>query len=44
MPTISVNKAELFKALGREYTKDEFDELCFEYGTMNKYIIAQLRI
>ncbi|OCK82239.1 phenylalanyl-tRNA synthetase-like protein beta chain [Lepidopterella palustris CBS 459.81] len=32
MPTISVDKAELFKALGREYTTEEFDELCFEFG------------
>ena len=32
MPTISVDKADLYKALGKEYTKDEFDELCFEFG------------
>lgn len=32
MPTIAVDKAELYKALGREYSKDEFDELCFEFG------------
>ncbi|KAF4535955.1 Phenylalanyl-tRNA beta subunit protein [Lasiodiplodia theobromae] len=32
MPTISVDKAELFKALGKEYTTEEFDELCFEFG------------
>ena len=32
MPTIAVGKAELFKALGREYTTEEFDELCFEFG------------
>ncbi len=32
MPTIAVNKADLYKALGKEYTKDEFDELCFEFG------------
>ena len=32
MPTISVNKASLYKELGKEYTKDEFDELCFEFG------------
>ncbi|KAL1961329.1 hypothetical protein VTO42DRAFT_57 [Malbranchea cinnamomea] len=32
MPTISVDKAALFKALGREYTTEEFDELCFEFG------------
>ncbi|KAJ4374406.1 phenylalanine--tRNA ligase subunit beta [Didymella sp. IMI 355093] len=32
MPTIAVDKAELFKELGREYTTEEFDELCFEFG------------
>ncbi|KAI9685098.1 MAG: phenylalanine--tRNA ligase subunit beta [Bogoriella megaspora] len=32
MPTISVDKAELFKALGKEYTTEEFDELCFDFG------------
>ena len=32
MPTISVDKAQLFKELGREYTTEEFDELCFEFG------------
>ena len=32
MPTIAVNKADLYKALGKEYTKDEFDELCFDFG------------
>ncbi|TKA75637.1 hypothetical protein B0A49_02326 [Cryomyces minteri] len=32
MPTIAVDKAELFKALGKEFTTDEFDELCFEFG------------
>lgn len=32
MPTISVDKAALFKALEREYTTEEFDELCFDFG------------
>ncbi|KAH8815732.1 hypothetical protein F5884DRAFT_190761 [Xylogone sp. PMI_703] len=32
MPTISVDKAELYKALGQEYTTEEFEELCFEFG------------
>lgn len=32
MPTITVDKAALFRALGREYTTDEFDELCFDFG------------
>ncbi|KAI5450987.1 phenylalanine--tRNA ligase subunit beta [Naganishia albida] len=32
MPTITVNKAELYSRLGREYTTEEFDELCFQFG------------
>ncbi|KAI5847868.1 hypothetical protein DFP73DRAFT_543496 [Morchella snyderi] len=32
MPTVAVNKYDLFEALGQQYTTDEFDELCFEFG------------
>jgi phenylalanyl-tRNA synthetase beta chain len=35
MPTISVDKAELFTAIGKDvktYKSEEFDELCFEFG------------
>ncbi|GMM29847.1 phenylalanine--tRNA ligase subunit beta [Martiniozyma asiatica (nom. inval.)] len=32
MPTVAVDKADLFALLGREYTEKEFDELCFEFG------------
>ncbi|ANB14056.1 phenylalanine--tRNA ligase subunit beta [Sugiyamaella lignohabitans] len=32
MPTIAVDKEDLYKSLGREYTTEEFDELCFEFG------------
>ncbi|KIY74100.1 phenylalanyl-tRNA synthetase subunit beta [Cylindrobasidium torrendii FP15055 ss-10] len=32
MPTVAVDKAELFERLGQTYTTNEFDELCFEYG------------
>ncbi|KAL9111420.1 MAG: hypothetical protein Q9227_004097 [Pyrenula ochraceoflavens] len=32
MPTVTVDKAALFKELGRNYTKEEFDELCFDFG------------
>lgn len=32
MPTIPVDKEDLHKSLGRSYTTEEFDELCFEYG------------
>lgn len=32
MPTISVKRDSLFTALGREYTDEEFQNLCFEFG------------
>lgn len=32
MPTIAVDKAALFEALGQDYTTEEFDELCFDFG------------
>uniref|UniRef100_A0A8C5PLT3 Phenylalanine--tRNA ligase beta subunit n=1 Tax=Leptobrachium leishanense TaxID=445787 RepID=A0A8C5PLT3_9ANUR len=32
MPTVSVKRDLLYQALGRTYTDDEFDELCFEFG------------
>ncbi|OWF46695.1 phenylalanine--tRNA ligase beta subunit-like [Mizuhopecten yessoensis] len=32
MPTIAVNKEQLFKSLGKTYTFEEFNVLCFEFG------------
>lgn len=32
MPTIGVDKEDLFQLLGRSYTTEEFDELCFQFG------------
>uniref|UniRef100_A0AAY5KNC6 Phenylalanine--tRNA ligase beta subunit n=1 Tax=Esox lucius TaxID=8010 RepID=A0AAY5KNC6_ESOLU len=32
MPTVSVKRDLLFHALGRTYSDEEFDELCFEFG------------
>ncbi|KAL8894138.1 MAG: hypothetical protein Q9192_004587 [Flavoplaca navasiana] len=32
MPTIAVDKARLFEALGQDYTTEDFDDLCFDYG------------
>ncbi|KAH7930746.1 phenylalanyl-tRNA synthetase [Leucogyrophana mollusca] len=32
MPTIPVDKADLFERLGGSYTTEEFDKLCFDYG------------
>jgi len=32
MPTIGVKRSLLFQDLGRTYTDEEFDQLCFDYG------------
>ncbi|KAK9915515.1 hypothetical protein WJX75_000157 [Coccomyxa subellipsoidea] len=32
MPIVSVGRDKLFEALGKKYTDDEFQALCFEYG------------
>ena len=32
MPTITVNRNALFKAIGQTFTDEEFDNLCFEFG------------
>ncbi|XP_053245991.1 phenylalanine--tRNA ligase beta subunit [Podarcis raffonei] len=47
MPTVSVKRDLLFQALGKSYTDEEFDELCFEFGleldeiTSEKEIISK---
>lgn len=47
MPTVGVKRDLLFQALGREYTVEEFEELCFDYGleldevTSEKTMIAR---
>ncbi|KAJ3989672.1 phenylalanyl-tRNA synthetase subunit beta [Lentinula detonsa] len=32
MPTVAVDKADLWERLGQEFASEEFDTLCFEYG------------
>lgn len=32
MPSVTVNKQQLFELLGKNYTNEEFDELCFQFG------------
>jgi len=32
MPNVNVLRSELFSKLGRTYTEDEFEDLCFEFG------------
>ncbi|KAJ7379692.1 hypothetical protein OS493_014096 [Desmophyllum pertusum] len=32
MPTVDINRDLFIKAIGREYTDEEFEELCFDFG------------
>ena len=32
MPTISVDKQDLFEFLKQDFTTEQFDQLCFEFG------------
>lgn len=32
MPTIGIKEDLLFEALGRKFTEQEFNDLCFEFG------------
>lgn len=32
MPNITVIRSRLFEAIGRSYTDEEFDDVCFEFG------------
>ena len=32
MPTISIGRDKLFDRIGKHFTDDAFDELCFEFG------------
>lgn len=32
MPIVGLKRDALFEALGREYTEDEFNDLCFDFG------------
>jgi len=32
MPTVGLKRDALFAGLGRSYTEDEFNDLCFDFG------------
>jgi phenylalanyl-tRNA synthetase beta chain len=32
MPVVTLDKADLYEQLGKTYAKEEFDQLCFEFG------------
>jgi phenylalanyl-tRNA synthetase beta chain len=32
MPNVNVLRSELFAAIGKSFTDEEFEDLCFQYG------------
>ncbi|OEL14062.1 Phenylalanine--tRNA ligase beta subunit, cytoplasmic [Dichanthelium oligosanthes] len=42
MPTVSVGRDRLFAALGRTYTQEEFEALCFEFGIELDDVVTSL--
>jgi phenylalanyl-tRNA synthetase beta chain len=32
MPNITLVRSQLFQTIGRTFTDEQFDELCFEFG------------
>lgn len=41
MPTVDVRRDLLFKAIGKEYSDEEFEELCFDFGLELDEVITE---
>lgn len=41
MPTVDVRRDWLFKAIGKEYSDEEFEELCFDFGLELDEVITE---
>eukprot|EP01048_Picozoa_sp_COSAG05_P008626 COSAG05_NODE_666_length_8006_cov_12.857595_2_plen_723_part_00 len=44
MPTVGVYREDLFKAMGKSYTEEEFDQLCFEFGIELDEVTSEQRM
>lgn len=42
MPNITLVREDLFQAIGKRYTDEEFDELCFEFGVEVDDVMTQV--
>ena len=42
MPTVNLIRAHLFESIGKQYTDEEFDELCFEFGVEVDDIVTEM--
>ncbi|KAL3288548.1 hypothetical protein HHI36_002987 [Cryptolaemus montrouzieri] len=44
MPTIGIKRDSLFKALGKTYTDEEFEKLCFQFGLELDEVTSEKRM
>lgn len=42
MPTVNLIRDHLFESIGKQYTDEEFDELCFEFGVEVDDILTEM--
>ena len=42
MPTVNLIRDHLFESIGKKYTDEEFDELCFEFGVEVDDIVTEM--
>jgi phenylalanyl-tRNA synthetase beta chain len=42
MPNITLVRSELFESIGRHFTDEQFDELCFEFGVEVDDVATQI--
>ena len=40
MPVVNIQKAQFFKSLGKTFTNDEFDDLCFQFGLEVEFVLV----
>lgn len=44
MPVVSIKSERLFKKLGKSYTEDQFQDLCFQFGIELDEVTSERRI
>lgn len=41
MPVVTINKKQFFANLGKEFTEEEFDDLCFQFGIEVEFVTQE---
>lgn len=44
MPNVPLERDMLFRSLGKTFTDEEFDELCFEFGIELDEVVTEMRM